>query len=132
MREIKFKAWDKKTKLMFIPDAIDNRGKILMTINGDYFRPNWQTDVDVLYFTGRTDKNGKEIYYNSDICKFSYWFFCEQIELKVIFIWDDKEMRTKLETIGDYPFTPLWYDEVFTRDFEIIGTKQENPELLEK
>lgn len=51
MRPIKFRAWDKDRKRMFLPDwSLDNG--ILKILS------NWE----IMQFTGLLDKNGREIY----------------------------------------------------------------------
>jgi len=58
-RIIKFKAWDKKDKVMIVPNGLTNP---LNRLNDDRYIH--------LQFTGLPDKNGKEIY-EGDILKTS-------------------------------------------------------------
>lgn len=54
MREIKFRAWDKREKRMCAP------------YDGDFIRwhapSNWKDCYELMQFTGLQDKNGKDIY----------------------------------------------------------------------
>ena len=59
MREIKFRAWDKKLKIMSTPFT-------LLEAFHDYFLLT--TDMDVMQYTGIKDPTGKEIY-EGDIVK---------------------------------------------------------------
>ena len=54
MREIKFRAWDNRNKIMDIPDHIANG------IDGEKYQ--------IMQYTGLKDNNGKEIY-EGDIVK---------------------------------------------------------------
>jgi len=57
MREIKFRAWDKKGKQMYIvalKDILEGRANLIMNCDDDV--------TAVMQYTGLKDKNGKEIY----------------------------------------------------------------------
>src|ERR1700682_5624342 len=49
MREIKFRAWDRKDKRMFVPDGLKNP-------------VNFTKNVEHMQFTGLHDHNGREIF----------------------------------------------------------------------
>jgi len=68
MREIKFRAWDKKTRT-FIPEklvTINMKGNIILC-NVDGFERN----IVLMQFTGLLDKFGKEIY-EGDVVEFLF------------------------------------------------------------
>ena len=88
MREIKFRAWDKKEKRMTVPFQVGSQASM-------YYEPEMQ-------YTGLKDKNGKEIY-EGDI------IICDYDRLDGEVEWDDfmywkKELclvSEQIEVIGN-------------------------------
>lgn len=132
MREIKFRAWNKKLKEM-LP-----HGRFLpLSFNwgNSTFEINCSRDYILMQYTGLKDKNGKEIY-EEDILK--------GINGPVFLVMWSQEDATWERVIiaGDF-FNGPWQgihlplasmsDEIDPEeDFEIIGNIHENLELLNK
>lgn len=119
MREIKFRAWDKKDKRWW------TAGK-----DGDWFYRDGNEikaikDVELMQFTGRLDKNGKEIYEN-DLVKgkfnHSHLGF---IDVEGQLIMDEFMWCIETKDGDIYSLNRLSY-------LEIIGNIYSNPELLTK
>jgi len=126
-KEIKFRAWDKKNKIMtYNPiNCINFDGQLLL--NDGQYHDIKKTDYVLMQFTGLEDKNGKEIY-EGDIVNAQYnisSFFkkvCVYFENGCFYV-DDKNPKQNL-SIG-YFFREK-------KEIEVIGNLYENPELLKE
>lgn len=127
MREIKFRAWDKKEKWMVSPSldyAITLHGELGKLSESGWWEFNdgerWMSEnFVVLQYTGLKDKNGKEIY-EGDIVKEAKWGEIKKVE------WDGYRFL---------PFTGACdccedYGTWIGGECEVIGNIYENPELL--
>jgi len=132
MREIKFRAWDKKRKVIVNPD------KFYLDINYIYVNNKdgsgyWikEDDYVLMQYTGLKDKNNKEIY-EGDIVKIIYsmsWMKIPEIIVE----------QVKLVNGAFMPFYWLRKDEDYEIDYlvnlatvEVVGNVFENPELLNR
>ena len=108
MREIKFRAWDKKYKKMYLGD-----------IRAALAYPD--EDVEIMQYTGLKDKNGKEIY-GGDILG-QYCHLLNGTEFgKVVYLQEDARF---LFDVGGV------YGAINVEECKIIGNIYENPELME-
>ena len=155
MREIKFRAWSKRNKVMkyteeengIFPNSVIGLSKD--AILSDLFQPEWK----IMQFTGLKDKNEKEIY-EGDILKITRvnWYcpghpnndtdLIDQVEV----YWDEEENVMSTRTFDferlkmnpnqrPYSYSSAlkngWNDERADKNiWEIIGNIYENPELL--
>lgn len=128
MRDIKFRAWDKRNKQMVEVKAIDWCDTDIISINYPhgklYSAPEeFGGTIKLMQYTGLKDKNGKEIY-EGDIIK---WYN----NLARI------EWREELAQFNAHRFVepvPLYRQKIDSynwMDAEVIGNIYENPELLE-
>jgi hypothetical protein len=131
--EIKFKIYDKNKK-EFVSLQGDDRD--------DSFQDVFKDDEYLFFqFILLKDINDKEIYYDCEIVKFKYYYdeYCndsynvnnDYIEMIGIFHFNDIDLRTEIEVFNQPNYISLWYDYERMKDFEIIGTYQENPKLVE-
>jgi len=130
MREIKFRAWDKKSKKWICPPSYTH-GE--MKIAGEIYKhidylvmgiPNIENpNIEICQYTGLHDKNDKEIYEGDIVVgytDFDSWSF----EGKIIY----SDYAQWLVERNDGAAEPIQAFDTY----EIIGNIYENPELLSK
>ena len=139
MREIKFRAYDKYKKEMYIVSKMDwnifsEEIEIISTGHKDNsclaYNRNHNSEkcdigaLEIMQYTGLKDKNGKEIY-EGDIIQY------EDIT-KGLVRYSEKYAQYVLVDTGSVKdeFEPLGYYNMEV--FEIIGNEFDNPNLLEK
>lgn len=117
MRELKFRAWDKKRKRMFAVTTLNASGAVSVFIDDDglYLLPAEQ--IELMQYTGLKDVNGNEIA-EGDIL--------EDGEGEPIEYWKVKFEDGKF--IGE---TQGVSEDIFElTDLEVVGNVHENLELL--
>lgn len=134
MREIKFRAWDKRLKIMFEVSEINlGHNNYVKGLGGQFSRDD---NYILMQFTGLHDKTGKEIY-EEDILIYYKKVKSEilKITTKVKFCkYPDGEQYYDISHYGyiaekdeNHHETLIDINEIS----EIIGNIQSNPELLE-
>ena len=132
MREIKFRAWDKKDKKMIWKKeyfTLQSALKEDVSFFGFVANKYYIMDFEFMQFTGLHDKNGKEIY-EGDIIKYydstTMWLtsYIKEIGGAFAIITDENPILLNDYT-GQYE-----YDGHNIKELEIIGNKYENKELL--
>ncbi len=129
MREIKFRAWDKKLK-EWTNYSISNIDDILI----DFYNKEtgfWESDrrgerFILCQYTGLKNINGKEIY-EGDIVRavgFSEWIGVAK--------YSDKNQAFVFECIDKNYRGNIVFMSQFGQGFKILGNIYENPELLEE
>lgn len=131
MRNLKFRAWDKKRKVMFQNHTFRSIAETGI-YDKSYDHLIW------MQYTGLKDKNRKEIY-EADIAKvyfrkwlltgnYTEWHTIQNLghDYIGVVIFKDFQWRVNSELTS---FSPIFCDPD-TRQFEVIGNIYENPELL--
>ena len=161
MREIKFRAWDKKYKQwvscrtgMFVEDGIPIAYDRKSGEEGQYvFYSADGLDIELMQFTGFLDKNGKPIC-EGDIVKFNRYIgtiifecgcfgigFNKAIDYDAMIeeIHEVTGCNNPLDSCQNDNFISLWEihwnyneDEHTLYSVELIGNIYENPELLHR
>ena len=127
MREIKFRAWLKKDKLMV--DVIEwiNNGRIGISINDAAPYIIQPLNYELMQYTGLKDKNGKEIYEGDKVNVLSSFNGEVADWLPTLTVaWDDANAQFVFTEPVDWE---LSWDEI--TECEVIGNIYENPELLD-
>jgi len=122
MRELKFRAWDKKRNIMIGEDYPDNWGSEKQEYWADVFEISLTgiTEItqnarfEIMQYTGLRDKNGKEIYEGDVLCWPKYEGTENQTRWPVE--WDDERAQ----------FT-YWSPRM---DAEVVGNIYEHPGLI--
>jgi uncharacterized phage protein (TIGR01671 family) len=132
-RQIKFKAyWKNRIPQLGMCDVIDidfREGKATISNGGIMVFPKLD-EIELLQFTGLTDKNGKEMYEN-DILK-------SEEDLDKDCIYDDVTTYIKYSVVTKQNgyFTNDLANPFFLvmnpTHFEVVGNIYQNPELLKK
>lgn len=119
-REIKFRAWDKTNKKMYPSEKTDNPKGLDFGVMSDGEIWIWNRlggtpvdDLELLQYTGLTDKKGKAIY-EGDIVRTDRNYFKDN--------WIVKDIREIFAIENDY--------NIDSDSIEVIGNVHENPELL--
>jgi len=143
VREIKFRAWDKKDKVMYygVEKGIDFDDQSHYEFKNflGYQKKEDYHEWEIMQYTGLKDKNGVEIY-ERDIVVEEFWNGGDGIsepnerdEFEGVIIWDKETCCFGLKTKGckeDEIECNLVKEGQFVT-LEIIGNTMENKELLE-
>jgi uncharacterized phage protein (TIGR01671 family) len=130
MREIKFRAWDKREKQWDNQFSIHADGYAYITyITGGFYEEALELTparYELMQYTGLKDKNGKGVYEGDIIC---------YKEFPAVISYDIEVVKWEKWITGFSPFNV--YDSDCGHyfpfdDFEVIGNIYENPELLGK
>ena len=134
MREIRFRAWDKKDRKMSDVIGLDFRhGGITLLYKRkaiEFAGSAPLSDFELMQYTGLKDKNGKEIY-EGDIVTYQGY---PELPLSVASVeWNNERARFIIRWQDDQ--SHLGHDTFdrieYLTSYEVIGNIYENPELLE-
>ena len=146
MREIKFRAWNKKMGMgqVIEMESCDKGDNLFsFSIKGSFFRvfypksnnkrwkrdkeqSDWGSELELVQFTGLKDKNGKEVY-EGDIIKIPRYKtkWCYLVVLSVDYY------GLFLEYINPYRGSRTFFSHLArSNEVELIGNKFEDSELL--
>ena len=121
MRELKFRAWYKPEKKMIynIQNEFEERIELGMDCFSDYLKND---DFIVNQFTGRTDKESKDIYEDDILLIIGQGYY------RVM--WDRDNCKFYLLPLEDY-LDKMPLDRSWEIDYEVEGNIHENKDLLE-
>ena len=142
MREIKFRAWSKnKNKFVNVVgfDLIKNTARLNCGLN--IYCDVSLDNLDIDLFTGKKDKNRKEIYEGDIICSVEddYMYVIDNILPLSRFAWIDYSHPIGIKEANGEILTSNGIRENYSDDwvsnpefYEVIGNIHNNPELLSK
>ena len=127
MREIKFKAWHKQREEMLPVVDIEyllTKGA-LITDYKDFVENIYP---NIVQYTGFVDKNGVEIYFDCELLKHP------KLNKTVLFVKDDfgiPMISDCNDCLNSISFEEFFLGRDYAiKDFEVIGNRFKNPELL--
>ena len=121
-REIKFRVYISKYKILDTPDII-NFNTQEVKYDSDYYSLD---DIELMQYTGIKDKKGKEIY-EGDIVLIRI----DKTNILHKTIVKFKHGAFIADIISDNDYIYLFHFGFNKDDFEVVGNIYENPELLE-
>lgn len=132
MRDIKFRAWDKRAKQMYQVKNLGLGKESWLRTATNYgkhpetgYNKFYPSEVEIMQYTGLKDKNGVEIY-EGDIISNGYE--------KCIVVWVKEYAGFMLKLINKEYEDKEWTNPIIDlrKDEVVIGNIYDNPELLEK
>ena len=128
MREIKFRAWDLENKFMVISSTLKVRILADKIPIDEIVR--YESDFELMQFTGLTDKNGKEIF-EGDILKADNENFVHVIKYYSEFM-SFVMVKNNVESDWFHGGNNDYFSDDIKTNYKVIGNIYENPELLER
>jgi uncharacterized phage protein (TIGR01671 family) len=145
MRQIKFRAWDKRKKVMsatfsifdiFTTQTIKDSCVSTVTHFPYGIEAKKNDDIVLMQYTGLKDKNGKEIYEGDIVSLNGVIGYGQPIKENHAVICDNGSPKInngyEYVFLEEFVFVGNSKHEEFHNDTEIIGNVWENPELIEK